>query len=158
MDKGNGGEKIHYHVEKTISHLFPRLDSEKEVEYIKSQMNPVKEKIVEIPQKSEITIDQFDAVDIKVGLVVEAMKHPNAAKLLILKVNTGERIRQVVSGIAEFYQPDQLVGKKLLVIANLKPVKLRNELSEGMILCGDHDGKIYIIEANPLLEPGSTVK
>lgn len=158
MDKGKGGEKLHYHVEKTISHLFPRLDSEKEVEYIKSQMNPIQSKVVEIPQKSEILIDHFEAVDIKVGLVVEAMKHPNASKLLILKVNTGERIRQVVSGIAEFYQPDQLVGKKLLVIANLKPVKLRNELSEGMILCGDQDGKIYIIEANPSLEPGSVVK
>lgn len=159
MNKTNFGEKNHYHVEKTIAHLFPRLDAEKEVEYIKQQMSPAtKPKTVEVIQKPEISIEQFEPIDIKVGKVLEASKHPNAAKLLILKVDTGDRIRQVVSGIAEYYQPEQLVEKKLLVVANLKPVKLRNELSEGMILCGDQDGKIFIIEANPALEPGSSVK
>jgi methionyl-tRNA synthetase len=158
LKKTSFGEKTHYHIEQTIAHLFPRLDVEKEVDYIKQGMNLVKPKAVEIIQKPEITIDQFELVDIKVGLVLEASKHPNAAKLLILKVNTGDRIRQVVSGIAEYYQPEELVGKKLLVVANLKPVKLRNELSEGMILCGDQNGRIYIIEANAALEPGASVK
>jgi len=152
------GQKNHYHVAETVEHLFPRLETEKEIEYIKASMNPEKPAVIEVPQKPEITIDQFDAVDLKVGLVVSAEKHPNASKLLVLQINTGERIRQVVSGIAEYYQPEELVGKKLLVVANLKPVKLRNVLSEGMILCGDRSGKYIVIEADSRLEPGSTVK
>jgi len=152
------GQKCNYHVSETVEHLFPRLETEKEIEYIKASMNPEKPAVIEVPQKPEITIDQFDAVDLKVGLVVSAEKHPNASKLLVLQINTGERIRQVVSGIAEYYQPEELVGKKLLVVANLKPVKLRNVLSEGMILCGDRSGKYIVIEADSRLEPGSTVK
>lgn len=152
------GQKRHYHVAETVEHLFPRLETEKEIEYIKASMNPEKPAVAVIPQKSEIVIDQFDVVDLKVGLVVSAEKHPNASKLLVLQINTGERIRQVVSGIAEYYQPEELVGKKLLVVANLKPVKLRNILSEGMILCGDKSGKYIVIEADSRLEPGSSVK
>ena len=91
MDKASFGEKGQYHVEKTIAHLFPRLDSEKEVEYIKQGMNTTKPKTVEIIQKPEISIEQFEPMDIKVGLVLEATKHPNAAKLLILKVNTDRK-------------------------------------------------------------------
>jgi methionyl-tRNA synthetase len=158
MTSAHFGNKKDYQIEKTITHLFPRLDAEVEIEYIKNSMNPEKSIQSEIPAKTEITIDQFEAIDIKVGLVIDCAKHPNAAKLLILKINTGERIRQVVSGIAQFYQPADLIGKKLLVVANLKPVKLRNELSEGMILCGDKDGKFFVIEADDRLEPGSSVK
>ena len=158
MDQGHGGEKTTYHVAKTVGHLFPRLEMEKEVEYIKTLMNPAKPKVVEMTQKAEIGIDQFEPIDLKVGLVVSCEKHPNASKLLVLQINTGERIRQVVSGIAESYLPAELVGKRLIVVANLKPVKLRNVLSEGMILCGDRDGKFFVIEANEALLPGSSVK
>jgi methionyl-tRNA synthetase len=152
------GAKDQYSVAKEGIHILPRLDFDKEVEYIKSLMNNVAKPKKEILVKPEIGIEEFDKIDLKVGKVLEAIKHPNAAKLLVLKVDTGDRIRQVVSGIAEFYKPEDLIGKQLIIVANLKPVKLRGELSEGMILCGDNEGKIVTIEASSSLPPGSPVK
>jgi methionyl-tRNA synthetase len=154
------GRKVAYDVNREAPHLLPRLDAEKEIAVIQGFMKgePVK-KVVEIPAvKSEITIDDFAKIDLRVGKVLEATKHPNAAKLLVLKVDTGDRIRQIVSGIAEFYQPADLVGKQLIVVVNLVPVKLRGELSEGMILAGDSQGKIVIVEADKSLLPGAAVK
>jgi methionyl-tRNA synthetase len=153
------GKKDAYDVNREAPHLLPRLDLEKEVLYIQSLMKgeaqPKKE---EAPVKSEITIDEFAKIDLRVGLVKDAKKHPNAAKLLILQVDTGDRVRQIVSGIAEHYQPADLIGKRLIVVANLMPVKLRGELSEGMILAGESNRKIVVVEADTLLAPGSTVK
>jgi len=152
------GLKKSYTVTKTPIHLFPRLDAEKEVDVIKALMNLEVHK-KEVVEKPEITIDTFDTVNILVGKVVNAKYHPNAKKLLVFDIFMGDRVRQIVSGIAEYYKPEQVIGKKVLVIANLKPVKLRGELSEGMILCGEtenHD--LYIIEANNSLEPGDNVR
>lgn len=153
------GMKDSYDVNREAPHLIPRLDLEKEVLYIQSLMKgETPKKKEEAPIKSEITIDDFAKIDLRVGLVKEAKKHPNAAKLLVLQVDTGDRVRQIVSGIAEHYQPADLVGKKLVIVANLMPVKLRGELSEGMILAGDTNGKIVVLEAGNALDAGSAVK
>lgn len=152
------GQKATYTVTDTPIHLFPRLDVEVEAEAIKEMMNPsLKKKAV--LEKAEVTIEQFETINILVGLVEKAKYHPNAKKLLVFDIFTGDRVRQIVSGIAEYYRPEDVLGKKVLVIANLKPVKLRGELSEGMILCGEtEEHQLYIIEANPNLEPGDNVR
>ena len=89
-----------------------------------------------------ITIDDFDKLELVVGEIVEAKKHPKADKLLVFKVNIGSEVRQIVSGIAKFYNPDDLVGKKVMVVKNLKPITLRGEASHGMLMCAfDKDDK-----------------
>lgn len=154
------GKKHAYDVAKKPAHLFPRLDEEKEVEIIRSWMqNDVKDEEPEVePILPEINIDDFGKVDIRVGKILEARKHPDAKKLLVLKVDTGDRVRNIVSGIAEHYEPQDLIGKNIPVIANLKPVKLRGELSEGMILAGQNkENKLYIIEVSKELTPGTKI-
>ncbi|MBU1145577.1 MAG: methionine--tRNA ligase [Firmicutes bacterium] len=151
------GEKKEYHVVKKADHLFPRLDSEKEIEVIKEMMNPTHKK--ELILKPEISIDDFDKIEVVVGKIEKAETHINAKKLLVLQIDTGDKVRQIVSGIAEFYRPEDLVNKKVLVVINLQSVKLRGELSEGMILCGETENHtLHIIEAPNSLNTGDVVK
>lgn len=152
-------------VEKGIP-IFPRLDTEVEVSYIREQMQAsvqtpqVEEmkKPVEIPDVPEITIDDFMKVDLRVATVTACEPVPKADKLLKLQVDLGYEQRQVVSGIAQYYKPEDLVGQKVIVVANLKPVKLRGELSQGMILAGSNDGILSIASVDPKLENGAKVK
>ena len=97
-------------------------------------------------------------VDLRVATVTACESIPKANKLLKLQVDLGYEQRQVVSGIAEHYTPDQLIGQKVIVVANLKPVKLRGELSQGMILAGTHDGILTLATVDPKLENGAKVK
>ncbi len=155
------GSKNSYDVVKKPTHLFPRLDVEKEIEVIKALMHDGKtedEKQIIKPMLPEIEFDDFTKIDIRVGKIVEAKKHDDAKKLLVFKIDTGDRIRSIVSGIAEFYKPEELLNKKVQVITNLKPVKLRGELSEGMILCGEtEEEKLYVIAAPDELNPGDKI-
>ena len=85
-----------------------------------------------------ITIDDFARVQLKVGTIVAAEKHPKADKLLKLKVDLGEaEPRQIIAGIAAVYLPETLVGRQIVVVANLQPAKLRGEISQGMLLAAD---------------------
>ena len=116
------------------------------------------EKQIIKPMLPEIEFDDFTKIDIRVGKIVEAKKHDDAKKRLVFKIDTGDRIRSIVSGIAEFYKPEELLNKKVQVITNLKPVKLRGELSEGMILCGEtEEEKLYVIAAPDELNPGDKI-
>ncbi len=152
-------------VEKGIP-IFPRLDAEEEISYIREQMQASvktpqeepKKKVVEAPEIPEITIDDFMKIDLRVATVTACEPVPKANKLLKLQVDLGYEQRQVVSGIAEHYKPEELVGKKVIVVANLKPVKLRGELSQGMILAGSHDGVLTLATVDPKLENGAKVK
>jgi methionyl-tRNA synthetase len=157
----NFGQKTEYQVVKKPSHLFPRLDVEVEVKNIKKMMDAnkdVKEEKRVVTVLPEITIDDFSKVDIKVGKVLEGREHENAKKLLVFSIDTGDKVRTIVSGIANDYKPEDLVGKNVLVITNLKPVKLRGILSEGMILAGENEsGKLSVIEADNRLNPGDKV-
>src|SRR5699024_7710709 len=142
--------------------LFPRLDVEKEVETIKNMMKkppeePKKKKSDN--KKAEIVFDDFMKLDLRVAEAVHAEKMKNADKLLRLQLDVGTDKRQVISGIAEYYKPEDLVGKKVICVTNLKPVKLRGEKSEGMILCGeDADGKLVLSTVEESLPNGSVVK
>lgn len=119
--------------------LFPRLDISKELEVMEAMFAPKEDVKQEISkenkvEKDEITIDDFDKLDLRVGRIIEAKKHPEADKLLVFQIKSGNETRQIVSGIAKFYKPEDLVGKNIVYIANLKPRKLRGILSHGMIL------------------------
>ncbi len=139
--------------------IFPRLDIEKEVEYIREQMlNQNKKVVIEKPQVDEITIDDFNKVDLRVGEVVSCKYHPKADRLLILQVDLGFETRQIVSGIAEYYKPEDLLHKKVIVVTNLKPVTLRGEKSEGMILAASFDKNLSIATVLADLPNGSKVK
>jgi methionyl-tRNA synthetase len=145
--------------------IFPRLEVEKEVETIKAMMqNPAKEsetaKETETPkQKEEIEFDEFMKIDMRVAEITRAEKMKKADKLLKMQLDTGLDKRQVVSGIAQYYKPEELVGKKVICITNLKPVKLRGEMSEGMILCGEDDtGKLVLASVEQSLPNGSVVR
>ncbi|MER1987648.1 MAG: methionine--tRNA ligase [Solibacillus sp.] len=146
--------------------IFPRLDTEVEVEYIREQMKgSVKTEqeeapavVVEKPATEEISIDDFMKIDLRVATVTACEPVAKAKKLLKFQVDLGYEKRQVVSGIAEHYKPEELIGKKVVVVANLKPVTLRGELSEGMILAGSHDGVLTLATVDEKLANGAQVK
>lgn len=148
--------------------IFPRLDVEQEVAFIKDSMQggttaepseeaeTAEEEVV--PSKPEITIDQFDKVEIKAATVTGADYVKKSDKLLKIKIDLGNEKRQIVSGIAEFYKPEDIVGKKVAVVTNLKPVKLRGELSEGMILSAEKDGTLTLVGLPNAIQNGSIIK
>ncbi|WP_148631345.1 methionine--tRNA ligase [Bacillus sp. E214] len=147
--------------------IFPRLDMEEEVTYIKEAMQstapaaPVQEAKKEIEQPTEveeITIDDFKKVELRVAQVIKAEPVPKADKLLKLQLDLGYEQRQVVSGIAEHYKPEELTGKKVICVTNLKPVKLRGVLSQGMILAGSLDGQLALASIAESLPNGAQVK
>lgn len=143
--------------------IFPRIDVEKKLEELsklqeaqKAKMNEEKPKME--PIKEEITIEDFDKIDLRVAKVLECEPVKKAKKLLKLKVDLGGDIRHVVSGIAKYYKPEEMVGKYIVLVANLKPVKLMGELSQGMILAASDD-KDKLVVVNPgELSTGSKVK
>lgn len=146
--------------------LFPRLEIEKELKRLdeaneklieKRSKKKVEEKKETIEEEKFITIDDFDKIEFKLGEIIEAKDHPKADKLLILKVKIGEEIRQIVSGIKEYYSPEELVGKKVVIVANLKPIKLRGEESKGMVLAAEKDGKLSLVSTLEDLESGATI-
>jgi len=143
--------------------IFPRLEIEDEVTYIKGLMQgPAKqEEVVEVikpEETNEISIDDFMKVELRVAEVVHCEPVKKADKLLKLQLDLGYEKRQVVSGIAKFYLPEELIGKKVICVTNLKPVKLRGELSEGMILAGSVDGKLSVASIDQSLPNGAKVK
>lgn len=142
--------------------IFPRLDVEKEVEFLKNQMtqsdkkkgraamaeaNQKKAEAVATDQKKEIRIEAFDKVELRVAEVLEAGPVKGADKLLKFKLDAGdEEPRQILSGIAQSYpDPSVLVGKKVVIVANLKPRKMRGEMSQGMILSTEHDDQVKAV-------------
>jgi methionyl-tRNA synthetase len=141
--------------------IFPRIDVEAKI----AELEALKEesKVEEIPKmqplKEEITIEDFDKVDLRVVKVLECVAIKGAKKLLKLKVDLDGEERQVISGIAQFYKPEELVGKSVVLVANLKPAKLRGELSQGMILavCADDDSKLFVVSVPEEMPSGSKV-
>lgn len=143
--------------------IFPRIDVEEklaELEALKpAPVKPANEELVKNPIKEEITIDDFDKIDLRVVKVLECEPVKKAKKLLKLKVDLGGEERQVISGIAQYYKPEELVGKYVVLVANLKPVKLRGELSQGMILAAapSDDSELLLVNPGEMLA-GSQVR
>ena len=139
---------------KRGENLFPRLDIEKELQEMELLFVDKKEESTSTPHKDEITIEDFDKIELRVAKVLECEQHPKADKLLVFKLKVGSEERQIVSGIAKFYKPEDLIGKKLVVVLNLKPVKLRGVVSEGMILSAatEDDTSLVAISAEGIID------
>lgn len=115
--------------------------------------------VVETPDlKPEISIDEFAKVELRVAQVVACEPIPKADKLLKLQLDLGFEVRQVVSGIAKFYKPEELVGRKVICVTNLKPVKLRGELSQGMVLAASHGDQLTLATVPDSMPNGALVK
>ena len=141
--------------------IFPRLDVEKELAELtaiaeeearkKAQaatQDPVEKAIlnsVPLELKDDIVYDDFDKMDFRVGLIIKAEKHPKADKLLVFQVKMGTEVRQIISGVAESYTPEEMLGKKVVVVANLKPRMLRGLESHGMLLFADDGDKCKVV-------------
>ncbi len=95
----------------------------------------------EIPYKAPIDYEDFAKIDFRVGKVLSCQRHPKADKLLVFQIKIGSDVRQIISGVAEFFTPEECVGKKVLVVANLKPRKLRGLESNGMLMFADNGGR-----------------
>lgn len=146
--------------------LFPRLE-------LTGEGGPVRQATKKDKQKAEaqvqetaveqaaglISIDEFARVDLRVAEIKEAEKVPGADRLLKLVVDVGQERRQVVAGIAKYYQPEELIGKKVIFVANLKPAKLRGIVSEGMLLAAsDDEGNLTLVTTEAPIKTGSKVK
>ena len=152
--------------------IFPRLDAEEEVAYLKEQISPTTEteevssnewdpnetELVSEKDK-QIKYEDFDKVELKVAEVIDCQKVEGADKLLKFRLDAGDKgHRQILSGIAEWYaDPAFFVGKKVVIVANLKPRKMRGEVSQGMILSAEKDGQLQVVFAPETAENGSTV-
>lgn len=148
--------------------IFPRLDMEAEIAYIKEQMEAGKPAVdkewkpeeVELKlNKKEIKFDDFDKVEIRVAEVKEVSKVEGSDKLLQFRLDAGDgEDRQILSGIAKFYPNEQeLVGKKLQIVANLKPRKMMGRVSQGMILSAEHEGNLTLLTVEPSVPNGSVI-
>lgn len=153
--------------------IFPRLEIEKELKRLDGANNALIEKRnigkkveevaenVKVDEEKEeeiITLDDFDKIKLKTAEVISCEDHPKADRLYILKLKLDDEERQVVSGIKEFYKPEDLIGKKVVVITNLKPVKLRGETSEGMVLAAeDKDGNLSLVSTLEDIKSGANI-
>ena len=134
--------------------IFPRLDIDKELEELAeigkkaaggAASGDAAEESVPLELKPEIEYDDFAKIDFRVGLIEKAEKHPKADKLLVFQVKMGTERRQVISGVAEDFSPEEMVGKKVIVVANLKPRQLRGMESKGMLLFADNGKRCEIV-------------
>lgn len=138
--------------------IFPRLDGAAEVEYIKESMQPPKPEKEDVPSKAEIDIKDFDKVEIKAATIIDAAHVKKSDKLLKIQVDLDHEQRQIVSGIAKFYQPEDIIGKKVAVVTNLKPAKLMGQKSEGMILSAEKDGVLTLVSLPNAVPNGAIIK
>lgn len=146
------------------SPLFPRVNVEKELLEMEKIANKnlgkqekVPEKKSEEKLKSEITIDEFDKIELKIGRILTAEKVENSKKLLHFTVDTGDKVRNIVSGVAKWYSAEEMLDKKVVVVTNLKPAKIGGILSEGMILFADDGKNVIAITPDKEITQGSEV-
>ncbi len=140
--------------------LFPRIDIAKEIELLtpKQEHKPEEPEVPAEPELPEIAIDDFMKADLRVAKIIECEKVEKSDKLLKLKVDIGTEVRQIVSGIAKCYTPDDLVGRKVVIIKNLKPAKIRGVESKGMLLASSHGDEISVLFASDNANVGDKVR
>lgn len=153
-----GSIKIEERMVKKPRPIYPRLDVDAEVAHIKELMTPPKGEDEEEAEEGLINIKDFDKVEIKAATIINAEGVKKTDKLLKVKVDLGDEKRQIISGLRTQYEPEDIIGKKVLVVTNLEPVKLRGEDSEGMILTAEKGNSLTLISVPDGIENGSTVK
>ena len=143
-------------VVETTNVLFARVDEKKTMDEIMQYMESKAE--VKTTFKEEVSIEDFDKLDIRIGTVMDCQRHPKADKLLVFDIKCGSDRRTIVSGIAQYYQPEDLIGKKVAFIANLAPRKLRGIESKGMILSAeDAKGNLEVVTVDRV-EDGADIR
>ena len=161
-DAGKSGILSAGHTLGTPAFLFQKIEDEAVEKQVQKLLKTKEEneKTSEVkPAKDEISYDDFVKTDIRTGTILEAEKVPKTKKLLKLLIDTGIDKRTVVSGIAEYYNPEEIIGKQVSVLANLAPRKLRGITSQGMILMAeDKDGRLVFVSPESRVSNGSEVK
>lgn len=138
--------------------LFARIDAEKKIAELDAEREASAEKKAEIaPYKDYIEFDEWEKLDIRVGKVLECEAVPKSKKLLRFTLECGNEKRQILSGISQFHTPEELIGKNVLFIANLKPRKMMGLESCGMILSAEHDGKLTVLTTLKDIQSGAEV-
>ena len=157
------------HVTDKPEILFQRLDLEEVMKKVEELHPPVEEEadqgsgekeegVIDVEAKPEITFDQFGALQFQVGEIIACEEVPKSRKLLCSKVKIGSQVKQIVSGIKAHYTPEEMVGKKVMVLVNLKPAKLAGVLSEGMLLCAeDADGVLSLMVPEKEMPAGAEI-
>lgn len=145
------GYEYKNNVVSSLQPLFKRLDVQKELAEVNTP------KVVPMDFKSNVAFEDFEKLDLRVGEIIECKKVEKSDKLLVSQVQIGTETRQIVSGIAETYKPEDLIGKKVLVVVNLNPAKIRGVESSGMLLCAS-DGKTLQLVEIPNVNSGVKVK
>ena len=154
---GNG------HVTEKPEILFQRMDLEEVMKKVKELHPKVEEKkeeeaVIDIEPKDEITFEQFGAMQFQVGEIIACEAVKKSKKLLCSQVKVGSQVKQIVSGIKAHYTPEEMVGKKVMVLVNLKPAKLAGVLSEGMLLCAeDAEGNLALMTPEKEMPAGAEI-
>lgn len=156
----NGG-----HVTDKPEILFQRLDIQEVLKKVEELHPPVNEEeskedenVIDIETKPEITFEQFGAMQFQVGEIIACAEVPKSKKLLCSQVKIGSQVKQIVSGIKAYYKPEEMVGKKVMVLVNLKPAKLAGVLSEGMLLCAeDTEGNLALMTPEKEMPAGAEI-
>ena len=124
----------------------------------KTEKEEKAEEGIDIEPKAEISYDDFAKLQFQVGEIIECKEVPKSKKLLCSQVKIGSQVKQIVSGIKQHYSAEEMVGKKVMVVTNLKPAKLAGILSEGMILCAeDADGNVCVVSPEKNMPAGSEI-
>ena len=143
--------------------LFARLDINEVIERVNELHPPVKEEapaepVIDIEPKDEITFEEFGKMQFQVGEIIECKAVEKSKKLLCSQVRIGSQVKQIVSGIQKAYKPEEMVGKKVMVLVNLKPAKLAGVLSEGMLLCAeDENGELSLMVPEKKMPAGAEI-
>ena len=144
--------------------LFARLDVEEVLKKVEELHPPVaeepvvEENVIDIEPKEEITFDDFGKLQFQVGEIIACEEVPKSKKLLCSQVKIGSQVKQIVSGIKAYYKPEEMVGKKVMVLVNLKPAKLAGVLSEGMLLCAeDAEGNLALMTPEKDMPAGAEI-
>ena len=147
--------------------LFARLDIKEVMERVNELHPPVNEdepavgqdeSVINIEPKAEITFDEFEKMQFQVGEIIACKAVEKSKKLLCSQVKIGSQVIQIVSGIRKYYTPEEMVGKKVMVLVNLKPAKLAGVLSEGMLLCAeDENGELALMTPEKTMPSGAEI-
>ena len=136
---------------KKVEELHPPVEEEPEA-------SAEEEEVIDIEAKPEITFDDFGKMQFQVGEIIACEEVPKSRKLLCSQVKIGSQVKQIVSGIKAHYKPEEMVGKKVMVLVNLKPAKLAGVLSEGMLLCAeDADGNLALMTPEKDMPAGAEI-
>ena len=137
--------------------LFVRIDAEKKLEELAAENAPEEPEIEIAPFKDFIEFEEFEKLDIRVGKVIECEKVKKSEKLLRFTLQVGSETRQILSGIAKYHTPEELIGKNVIFIANLKPRKIMGLESNGMILSAEHDGNLTALTTIKDVQSGAEI-